>query len=159
MSCLSDVKCSLKKGLFVWGDYPTFFSLFETFLLQVLDKPDDTNTSSALDPVIDPCIFNSSDASPWACMFIRVLILSWLCLLPLQHVVFLVKFSLAWMIPDVPADVTERIKRERYLVQEYLHEYQVKRLTSQLSGNQDDSTSVKRGQPSSPAHEVVSENL
>ncbi|XP_019712532.1 anoctamin-5 isoform X2 [Hippocampus comes] len=77
----------------------------------------------------------------------------------MEHVVFLVKFSLAWMIPDVPSDVRDRIKRERYLVQEYLHEYEVKRLTSQLSGNQDDSTSVNRVQPSLSAHEVVSENL
>ncbi|XP_077372214.1 anoctamin-5 [Festucalex cinctus] len=55
----------------------------------------------------------------------------------MEHVVFLVKFFLAWMIPDVPADVRDRIKRERYLVQEYLHNYEVAKLTSELSSNQD----------------------
>ncbi|XP_077424080.1 anoctamin-5 isoform X2 [Vanacampus margaritifer] len=55
----------------------------------------------------------------------------------MEHVVFLVKFFLAWLIPDVPADVRDRIKRERYLVQEYLHNYEVEKLTNELSANQD----------------------
>ncbi|XP_061532020.1 anoctamin-5 isoform X2 [Phycodurus eques] len=77
----------------------------------------------------------------------------------MEHVVFLVKFSLAWMIPDVPADVTDRIKRERYLVQEYLHNYEVERLKSQLSGNKDDGTDEDAVYPSLPTHEVLSEHL
>ncbi|CAF99692.1 unnamed protein product, partial [Tetraodon nigroviridis] len=51
----------------------------------------------------------------------------------LQHVVFMVKFFVAWLIPDVPSDVKARIKRERYLVQEHLHNYEVERLKMQLS--------------------------
>uniref|UniRef100_A0A6Q2Y4K5 Anoctamin n=1 Tax=Esox lucius TaxID=8010 RepID=A0A6Q2Y4K5_ESOLU len=43
----------------------------------------------------------------------------------MEHVVFLVKFFVAWIIPDVPSEVKARIKRERYLVQEYLHNYEV----------------------------------
>uniref|UniRef100_H2U329 Anoctamin n=1 Tax=Takifugu rubripes TaxID=31033 RepID=H2U329_TAKRU len=50
----------------------------------------------------------------------------------MEHVVFLVKFFVAWMIPDVPSDVRARIKRERYLVQEYLHDYEVERLKNQI---------------------------
>uniref|UniRef100_A0A8C9YF41 Anoctamin n=1 Tax=Sander lucioperca TaxID=283035 RepID=A0A8C9YF41_SANLU len=38
----------------------------------------------------------------------------------MEHVVFMVKFFVAWMIPDVPSDVKARFKRERYLIQEYL---------------------------------------
>lgn len=49
--------------------------------------------------------------------------------------VFVVKFFVAWMIPDVPSDVTARIKRERYVIQEYLHEYEVKELRMQLSAS------------------------
>uniref|UniRef100_A0AAZ3RNM3 Anoctamin n=1 Tax=Oncorhynchus tshawytscha TaxID=74940 RepID=A0AAZ3RNM3_ONCTS len=43
----------------------------------------------------------------------------------MEHVVFMVKFFVAWMIPDVPAEVKARVKRERYLIQEYLHNYEV----------------------------------
>uniref|UniRef100_A0A667ZS55 Anoctamin n=1 Tax=Myripristis murdjan TaxID=586833 RepID=A0A667ZS55_9TELE len=53
----------------------------------------------------------------------------------MEHVVFLVKFFVAWMIPDVPSEVKARIKRERYLVQEYLHNYEVEKLKMQLSQN------------------------
>ncbi len=49
--------------------------------------------------------------------------------------VFVVKFFVAWMIPDVPSDVKARIKRERYLIQEYLHNYEVERLKIQLSAS------------------------
>ena len=46
--------------------------------------------------------------------------------------VFVVKFFVAWMIPDVPSEVKARIKRERYLIQEYLHNYEVEKLKLQL---------------------------
>lgn len=49
--------------------------------------------------------------------------------------VFVVKFFVAWMIPDVPSDVKARIKRERFLIQEYLHDYEVERLKMQLSAS------------------------
>uniref|UniRef100_A0A8C1Z984 Anoctamin n=1 Tax=Cyprinus carpio TaxID=7962 RepID=A0A8C1Z984_CYPCA len=51
----------------------------------------------------------------------------------MEHVVFVVKFFVAWLIPDVPAEVKARIKRERFLVQEYLHNYEVEKLKMQLS--------------------------
>ncbi|KAM9765042.1 anoctamin-5b isoform 1-T1 [Menidia menidia] len=53
----------------------------------------------------------------------------------MEHVVFVVKFFVAWMIPDVPSDVKLRIKRERYLIQEYLHNYEVEKLKLQLSAS------------------------
>lgn len=54
-----------------------------------------------------------------------------------QHVVFVVKFFVAWLIPDVPSDVKARIKRERYLIQEYLHDYELEKLKNQLSFTND----------------------
>lgn len=79
-------------------------------------------------------------------------------ILPLQHVVFVVKFFVAWLIPDVPSDVKARIKRERYLIQEYLHNYDVEKLKIQLSA------SFITGPPSetscaSDKHEMLSECL
>lgn len=53
-----------------------------------------------------------------------------------QHVVFVVKFFVAWLIPDIPSDVKDRVKHERYMVQEYLHDYDVKKITLQLSQSQ-----------------------
>lgn len=47
----------------------------------------------------------------------------------------MVKFFVAWLIPDVPSDVKARIKRERYLVQEHLHNYEVEKLKIQLSAS------------------------
>lgn len=54
---------------------------------------------------------------------------------PPQHVVFVVKFFVAWLIPDIPVDIKARITRERYLIQEYLHSYEMGRLTMQLSAS------------------------
>lgn len=77
----------------------------------------------------------------------------------MEHVVFLVKFFVAWMIPDVPSDVRARVKRERYLVQEYLHNYEVEKLKIQLSQNSNDCTCTPMIYPSLPHHEVLSECL
>ncbi|XP_034535672.1 anoctamin-5b isoform X2 [Notolabrus celidotus] len=76
----------------------------------------------------------------------------------MEHVVFVVKFFVAWMIPDVPSEVKARIKRERYLIQEYLHNYEVERLKIQLSASfitepQSEMSST------SDKHEVLSECL
>ncbi|MGH0131373.1 UNVERIFIED_CONTAM: hypothetical protein FKN15_045924 [Acipenser sinensis] len=65
----------------------------------------------------------------------------------MEHVVFMVKFFVAWMIPDVPNDVKARVKREKYLTQEYLHNYEIEMLKKQLGEN---SSSTDR-------HEVLSE--
>ncbi|XP_051739999.1 anoctamin-5 isoform X1 [Ctenopharyngodon idella] len=53
----------------------------------------------------------------------------------MEHVVFVVKFFVAWLIPDVPSEVKARVKRERYLIQEYLHDYELEKLKVQLSQN------------------------
>ncbi|KAI1895638.1 hypothetical protein AGOR_G00108290 [Albula goreensis] len=69
----------------------------------------------------------------------------------MEHVVFVVKFFVAWMIPDVPLDVRDRIKRERYLIQEYLHNYEVEKLKVQLS----QSNSHSRPDPDAPVSVIV----
>ncbi|TKS70225.1 Anoctamin-5 Gnathodiaphyseal dysplasia 1 protein [Collichthys lucidus] len=76
----------------------------------------------------------------------------------MEHVVFVVKFFVAWMIPDVPSDVKARIKRERYLIQEYLHNYEVERLKLQLSASFITEPSSETS-PMTDKHEVLSECL
>ncbi|XP_043561340.1 anoctamin-5 isoform X3 [Chiloscyllium plagiosum] len=53
----------------------------------------------------------------------------------LEHVVFLVKFAIAALIPDVPSEVKARIKREKYLTQKILHEYELNKLRETLAGS------------------------
>ncbi|XP_060117464.1 anoctamin-5 isoform X5 [Heteronotia binoei] len=50
----------------------------------------------------------------------------------MEHVVFIVKFFIAWMIPDVPSEVKAKIKREKYLTQKILHEYELNKLRQKL---------------------------
>ncbi|KAI5626982.1 anoctamin-5 isoform X2 [Silurus asotus] len=77
----------------------------------------------------------------------------------MEHVVFVVKFFVAWLIPDVPSDVKARIKRERYLVQEYLHNYEVEKLKLQLSQNQNGAQCICPEITATVKHEVLSECL
>uniref|UniRef100_A0A672Z3C2 Anoctamin n=1 Tax=Sphaeramia orbicularis TaxID=375764 RepID=A0A672Z3C2_9TELE len=76
----------------------------------------------------------------------------------MEHVVFVVKFFVAWMIPDVPSDVKARIKRERYLTQEYLHNYEVERLKLQLSASFITEPPSEMTSPTDK-HEILSECL
>ncbi|KAM6980354.1 anoctamin-5b [Aplochiton taeniatus] len=78
----------------------------------------------------------------------------------MEHVVFVVKFFVAWMIPDIPSEVKARIKRERYLVQEYLHNYEVEKLKIQLSASFiTDNRTELCSDFCSDKHEVLSECL
>ncbi|MED6269549.1 Anoctamin-6 [Characodon lateralis] len=49
-----------------------------------------------------------------------------------EHIVYLTKFILAHVIPDVPYTIKERIKREKYLTQVILHESKLKLVTKHL---------------------------
>lgn len=49
-----------------------------------------------------------------------------------QHIVYLTKFILSYVIPDVPYAVKEQIKREKYLTQVILHETNLKLVTRRL---------------------------
>ncbi|KAM6950957.1 anoctamin-5b isoform 1-T1 [Lycodopsis pacificus] len=76
----------------------------------------------------------------------------------MEHVVFVVKFFVAWMIPDIPSGVKARFKRERYLIQKDLHTYEVKRVKLELSASfitepQSEMSSM------TDKHEVLSECL
>ncbi|XP_039721655.1 anoctamin-5 isoform X3 [Pteropus medius] len=50
----------------------------------------------------------------------------------MEHIVFLVKFLLAWMIPDVSKDVLERIKREKLMTVKILHDFELNQLKENL---------------------------
>ena len=48
------------------------------------------------------------------------------------------KFLLAWMIPDVPKDVVERIKREKLMTVKILHDFELNKLKENLRMNSSD---------------------
>uniref|UniRef100_A0A3Q3BGL7 Anoctamin n=1 Tax=Kryptolebias marmoratus TaxID=37003 RepID=A0A3Q3BGL7_KRYMA len=74
----------------------------------------------------------------------------------MEHVVFLVKYFVAWLIPDVPSDVRARIKRERYLVQKELHDYEVRKLREQLQERSNYECTCPPGiYPILPQHEML----
>ncbi|XP_040111582.1 anoctamin-5 [Oryx dammah] len=58
----------------------------------------------------------------------------------MEHVVFLIKFFLAWMIPDVPKDVLERVKREKLMTIKILHDFELNKLKENLRLNSASST-------------------
>ncbi|XP_055437341.1 anoctamin-5 isoform X6 [Bubalus kerabau] len=58
----------------------------------------------------------------------------------MEHVVFLIKFLLAWMIPDVPKDVLERVKREKLMTVKILHDFELNKLKENLRLNSASST-------------------
>ncbi|XP_053718324.1 anoctamin-6 [Synchiropus splendidus] len=55
-----------------------------------------------------------------------------------EHIVYLTKFILSYVIPDVPYAVKEQIKRERYLTQVILHETNLKLVTKKLKPHRDE---------------------
>ena len=55
----------------------------------------------------------------------------------MQHIVYLTKFVLSYVIPDVPEVVKEQIKRERYLTQVIIHEANLKLVTKRLKPDAD----------------------
>ncbi|KAF3859598.1 hypothetical protein F7725_021997 [Dissostichus mawsoni] len=50
----------------------------------------------------------------------------------MEHIVYLTKFVLSYVIPDVPYRVKEQIRREKYLTQVILHETNLKLVTRRL---------------------------
>ncbi|KAM3859002.1 anoctamin-6 [Diretmus argenteus] len=72
-----------------------------------------------------------------------------------EHIVYLTKFILSYMIPDVPYAVREQIKREKYLTQVILHEANLKLVTKRLKPVAD--TILKRIEVDSDKEEMEME--
>ncbi|XP_006990269.2 anoctamin-5 isoform X4 [Peromyscus maniculatus bairdii] len=64
--------------------------------------------------------------------FWHVLAAKLIFIIAIEHVVFLLKFLLAWMIPDVPKDVLEKIKREKLMTVKIIHDFELNKLKENL---------------------------
>uniref|UniRef100_A0A3P9AIN2 Anoctamin n=1 Tax=Esox lucius TaxID=8010 RepID=A0A3P9AIN2_ESOLU len=141
-------------------------SVFNISHFQEWNKPDpDENPNWFDSSVITTCRYRDYRNPPGVdqykhtMRFWHILAAKLAFIIIMEHVVFLVKFFVAWIIPDVPSEVKARIKRERYLVQEYLHNYEVEKLKIQLSRREDDCLCTPMIYPDISRHEVLSECL
>lgn len=60
--------------------------------------------------------------------------LTWFSSCP-QHLVFGIKTFIAHLIPDMPKDLCERMRREKYLMQEMLYEAELEHLQKERKKN------------------------
>ncbi|KAM9494554.1 anoctamin-5b isoform 1-T1 [Clarias gariepinus] len=116
-------------------------SVYEISKLNPENKPDhEENPYWFNDSIITTCRYRDYRYPPGDdrqyshnMQFWHILAAKMAFIIIMEHVVFVVKFFVAWLIPDVPSEVKDRIKHERYLVQEFLRDYDVKKITLQLS--------------------------
>ncbi|XP_008287924.1 anoctamin-5 isoform X2 [Stegastes partitus] len=141
-------------------------SVFNISEIPVESRPDDDENPVWFNSSITTCRYRDYRYPPGhekqyshTMQFWHILAAKLAFIIIMEHVVFIVKFFVAWMIPDVPSDVRARVKRERYLVQEYLHNYEVEKLKIQLSQNSNECTCTPMIYPSLAKHEVLSECL
>ncbi|XP_040893951.1 anoctamin-5 isoform X2 [Toxotes jaculatrix] len=144
-------------------------SVFNISEFQLPNRPEEGENPSWFNSSITTCRYRDYRYPPGhekqyshTMQFWHILAAKLAFIIIMEHVVFMVKFFVAWMIPDVPSDVRARVKRERYLVQEYLHNYEVEKLKIQLSQNgqsHSDCTCTPMIYPSLSKHEVLSECL
>ncbi|XP_058237542.1 anoctamin-5b isoform X1 [Hemibagrus wyckioides] len=119
-------------------------SVYEISKLHPKNKPDsEENPPWFNESIITTCRYRDYRYPPGhpreysqTMQFWHILAAKMAFIIIMEHVVFVVKFFVAWLIPDVPSDVKDRVKHERYMVQEYLHDYDVKKITMQLSQSQ-----------------------
>ncbi|XP_012815382.1 anoctamin-6 isoform X3 [Xenopus tropicalis] len=55
-------------------------------------------------------------------------------LIVMEHIVYFVKFIIAYIIPDVSNETKDKIKREKYLTQKLLHERHLRVMKKQMGG-------------------------
>lgn len=149
------------------GYIDSSLSIFNISQIPPSNRPDDgENPAWFNSSVINTCRYRDYRYPPGnereyqvTTQFWHILAAKMAFIIIMEHVVFVVKFFVAWLIPDVPSDVKARIKRERYLVQEYLHNYEVEKLKVQLSQNGSGGQCICPEITSTVKHEVLSECL
>uniref|UniRef100_A0A3B3CBR1 Anoctamin n=1 Tax=Oryzias melastigma TaxID=30732 RepID=A0A3B3CBR1_ORYME len=142
-------------------------SVFNISEIPLRNRPDDGENPPWFNSSITTCRYRDYRNPPGhenqyshTMQFWHILAAKLAFIIIMEHVVFLVKYFVAWMIPDVPSDVKARVKRERYLVQEYLHNYEVEKLRIQLSQHgHSECSCTPMIYPSLTKHEVLSECL
>lgn len=102
--------------------YPYGLLPSDTPPLASFHSPD---TGEAPHPWSERCFYTSSQSSFQLRMGNRPNLYSPLCF---QHLVFCIKHLISYLIPDLPKDLRDRMRREKYLIQEMMYEAELERL-------------------------------
>ncbi|KAG7268771.1 hypothetical protein CRUP_034255 [Coryphaenoides rupestris] len=70
----------------------------------------------------------SADPYAYTLQFWHVLAARLAFIIVFEHMVFAIKTLIAYLIPDLPKDLRDRMRREKYLIQEMMYEAELERL-------------------------------
>nr|XP_015194133.1 PREDICTED: anoctamin-3 [Lepisosteus oculatus] len=89
-----------------------------------------------------PCRYRDYRAPPWSLVpyeftlqFWHVLAARLAFIIVFEHLVFGIKSFIAYLIPDMPKDLCDRMRREKYLVQEMMYEAELEHLQKERKRN------------------------
>lgn len=68
-------------------------------------------------------------------MLLMMCLLMMLLSVRLQHLVFGIKSFIAYLIPDMPKGLCDRMRREKYLMQEMMYEAELEHLQKERKKN------------------------
>ncbi|XP_068163555.1 anoctamin-4-like isoform X1 [Antennarius striatus] len=71
---------------------------------------------------------DSADPYSYTLQFWHVLAARLAFIIVFEHMVFAIKTLIAYLIPDLPKDLQDRMRREKYLIQEMMYEAELERL-------------------------------
>ncbi|KAM4523202.1 anoctamin-4-like isoform 1-T1 [Fundulus diaphanus] len=71
---------------------------------------------------------NSAEQYTYTLQFWHVLAARLAFIIVFEHMVFAIKTLIAYLIPDLPKDLRDRMRREKYLIQEMMYEAELERL-------------------------------
>ncbi|XP_032893782.1 anoctamin-4 isoform X2 [Amblyraja radiata] len=75
----------------------------------------------------------SKEAYTYTLQFWHVLAARLAFIIVFEHLVFSIKTLIAYMIPDLPKNLRDRMRREKYLIQEMMYEAELERLQKERS--------------------------
>uniref|UniRef100_A0AAV2KYC3 Anoctamin n=1 Tax=Knipowitschia caucasica TaxID=637954 RepID=A0AAV2KYC3_KNICA len=88
------------------------------------------------------CRYRDYRASPWSpvpyeftLQFWHVLAARLAFIIVFEHLVFGIKSFIAYLIPDIPKDLCDRMRREKYLMQEMMYEAELEHLQKERKKN------------------------
>ncbi|KAK7892128.1 hypothetical protein WMY93_024091 [Mugilogobius chulae] len=88
------------------------------------------------------CRYRDYRASPWSpvpyeftLQFWHVLAARLAFIIVFEHLVFGIKSFIAYLIPDMPKDLCDRMRREKYLMQEMMYEAELEHLQKERKKN------------------------
>lgn len=88
------------------------------------------------------CRYRDYRAPPWSStpyeftlQFWHVLAARLAFIIVFEHLVFGIKSFIAYLIPDMPKDLCDRMRREKYLVQEMMYEAELEHLQRERKKN------------------------